>query len=209
TAICSAVERDTARHSELAQASLAAEVAADMEHDFVEAFLQRRSDVAMIVARVAVRNASRDEVLFEVAARRAVGFAIKTLVVQAKKRNLDQAVVEQLHGLLEEMTIASGIPVGSESHDFVLVGVELEAKVQRESRIEDADGILSGDFGELVDLVVVRVINGDGVNFAHAVEDHDQAFIPSGGVVGAGGVGQMMIDVVNLVGGESWQMLVH
>jgi hypothetical protein len=51
-----------------------------MEHDFVEAFLQRRSDVAMIVARVAVRNASRDE-------------AIKTLVVQAKQRNLDQAVV--------------------------------------------------------------------------------------------------------------------
>ena len=33
--------------------------------------------------------------------------------------------------------------------------------MQRESRIEDADGILSGDFGELVDLVVVRVINGD------------------------------------------------
>nr|WP_197423049.1 hypothetical protein [Bradyrhizobium valentinum] len=81
--------------------------------------------------------------------------------------------------------------------------------MQRESRIEDADGILSVDFGELVDLVVVRVINRDGVNFAYAVEDHDQAFIPSGGVVGAGGVGQMMVDVVNLVGGESWQVLVH
>jgi hypothetical protein len=61
--------------------------------------------------------------------------------------------------------------------------------VQRESRIENADGILSRDFGELVDLVVVRVINGDGVNFAHAVQYHDQAFIPSGSVVGAGGVG--------------------
>jgi hypothetical protein len=42
-----------------------------MEHDFVEAFLQRRGDLAMIVARVAVRNASRDEVLLEVASRRA------------------------------------------------------------------------------------------------------------------------------------------
>src|ERR1700737_5159253 len=107
-----------------------------MEHDFVEAFLQRRSDVAMIVARVAVRNASRDEVLFEVATRRAVGFAIKTLVIQAKKRNLDQAVVEQLHGLLEEMMIASGIPIGGESHDFVLVGVEMEPRGRGGGRIE-------------------------------------------------------------------------
>ena len=86
----------------------------------------------MIVARVAVRKASRDEVFFEIASRRAVGFAIKTLVVQAKKRNLDQAVVEQLHGLLKEMMIAGGIPVGSEPHDLVFVGVEIEAEVQRE-----------------------------------------------------------------------------
>ena len=74
------------------------------------------------------------EVFFEIAAGRAVGFAIKTLVVQAKKRYLDQAVVEQLHGLLKEMMIASGIPVGRKSHDFV--PSELKSKPRCRVRIE-------------------------------------------------------------------------
>ncbi|WP_247515996.1 hypothetical protein, partial [Bradyrhizobium sp. 190] len=68
------------------------------------------------------------------AARRTVGFAIKTLVVQAKKRNLDQAVVEQLYGLLKEMMIASGIPVRVSL--MILYSSELKSKSRCSVRVE-------------------------------------------------------------------------
>ncbi len=208
-AVGGAVEGDAAGHGELAEAGLAAEVTADVEHDFVEAFLESGGDVTMIVGGVAVRDAGGDQVLFEVAAGGAVGFAVEALIVEAKDGNFDQAVVEELDGLLEKVTIAGGIAVGREAHDLVFVRVEVEAKVQCDDGIEDADRVLCGDFGELVDFVVVRVVSGDRVSFAHAIEDDDEGFVPAGGVVGAGGVGEMMIDVVDLVGGKAGKMLVH
>ena len=178
-AVGGAVQRDAAGHRQLAQAGLAAEVPADVEHHLVEAFLQGSGNVAMIVGRVAVGRAMRDQMLFEIAASGAVGFAIDAVVVELKDRNLDRAVVVEDHGLLEEMAIARGIAVGREAHDLVFVGIEIEAEMQRDDRIQDADGILGADFGELLEIVVARVIDGGALALAHAVDDDDQAFVPA------------------------------
>ena len=81
--------------------------------------------------------------------------------------------------------------------------------MQRDDRIENADRILCGDLGELVDLIVVRVICGDAVRFAHAVDHDDQALVPAGSVVRAGRMRQVMIHLMNLVGGKAGEMLLH
>ena len=60
---------------------------------------------------------------------------------------------------------------------------------------------------QLVDLVAVRVVGGGAVRFAHAVDDHDQAFVPAGRVERAGRVRQVMIYLMNFVGAKAGKML--
>src|SRR6266436_1765664 len=81
--------------------------------------------------------------------------------------------------------------------------------MQRDDGVQDADGVFGADFGKLVDFVVVSVIGGDRVSFTHAVEDDNQAFVPTGGVVGAGGVRKVMVDVLDALGGKAGEMLIH
>ena len=87
------------------------EVPADVQHHFVEAFLQRGRDVAMIVGNFRIRRALRNQMLFEIAPRGAVIFAIVARFVQSQNRNLDRAVGQQLHGLLEKVAVARRIAV--------------------------------------------------------------------------------------------------
>ena len=75
------------------------------------------------------------------------------------------------------------------------------------SGIQDADGVFCGDFVQLVDLVAVRMVCRGAVSFAHAVNDHDQAFVPARRVERAGRVRQVMIYLVNFVGAKTGEML--
>ncbi len=45
---------------------------------------------------------------------------------------------------------------------------------------------------------VVKVVDAQALHLAHGVVDDDQALVPAGGISGAGGVGQVMADLVNL-----------
>ena len=55
---------------------------------------------------------------------------------------------------------------------------------------------------QLVELVVVGVIHGRAVRFAHSIDHDDQAFLPARGVIRAGRMGEVVVHLMNAIGGE-------
>ncbi len=143
-AVGGAVQRDASREGEAFVSRAAAKAAADVEQDAVETFLKRGGEVAVLIGDFSRGWPSRDEVAIEVVAGGEVIFALVAGLVEAKHRDADRAIVAQDDFAGEEIAEAGGITIRREAHDFVLVGIEIEAEVERDQRIENPDGILRG-----------------------------------------------------------------
>ncbi len=163
----------------------------------------------MIVGDVRIRRSLRNQMFFQVAPRRSVIFAIVARFIQPQNRNLDRAIRQQLHRLLEKVPIARGIAVRRQSHDFVFVGIEIESEMQRDHRIQNSDRILCGDLGQLVDLIALGAIRGHAVRLAHSIEHDDQALVPARRVKRARRMRQVMIHLMHFFRRKSRQMLLH
>src|ERR671922_586619 len=113
----------------------------DVEHGAIETFLERRSNIAMLVSYFVVWMARRDQMLGEVFAGSEVVFAFVASAIHTKKRDANGAILAEFDGLLKEGAETRGIAVGSEAHDFVFIGVEVESKMQGDDGIKNADRI--------------------------------------------------------------------
>ena len=71
------------------------------------------------------------------------------------------------------------------------------------SEYKNADGIVGGDGANLFERAVVKIVDAQALHLAHGVVDDDEALVPAGGVSGAGGVRQVMADLVNPIRAES------
>src|SRR6266478_5152731 len=69
--------------------------------------------------------------------------------VQSERGDSDRAIRTQFYSLFEECAKTLRISIRGEPHDFVFVGVEIEAEMKRNQRIENPDGILGRYFVEL------------------------------------------------------------
>ena len=146
---------------------------------------------------------ARDQVLVEVSARGNVVFALFAGLIELEDGNADGAVRAELYGLVEEGAEALRVAVGGEAHDFVFVGVEVEAKVERDERVEDSDGVVGTDGADAFDFAVVEVVDAEAFDLAHGVVYDDEALIPTGGESGAGGVGHVVADGEDLGCGKA------
>src|SRR5215470_4204813 len=117
----------------------------------------------MRIGNVRVRRPPGNQVLLDVPPSSTVGFAVFTVAVQPQYGNPDGAVVEQLDGGIEEGPIPGRIAIGSQTHDLVFVRIEVKAKMKRDDRIQDADGVLRGDLLQLFQLVVMSMIDRGAV----------------------------------------------
>ncbi len=101
-AIGSAIERDTARQRHPPQPAGLPKMPADVEHDFIQAFLQRSRHVAVIVGNVVIGPPLLYQVFFQILSGCGVVFAFVSGAVQAERRDADRAIRTTLHGLFKE-----------------------------------------------------------------------------------------------------------
>ena len=208
-AVGRAVERDSAGESNTPQSGLSSKVFADMHHHPLQALLQRGGHVFMRGVDRLIGRATRNQIFVEVGARGGVSFALFAGLIQLEHGNADGAIVLEFHGLLKEGAEARRIAVRREAHDFVFVGVEIEAEMEGDERVENADGIVGADGAQLFHLAVVKVVDGKALNLAHGVVDDDERFIPARSVSGARGVGQVMADLVNFIERKGGQVALY
>ena len=182
---------------------------ADVHHHALQALLQCRGHVFMVGVDGLVGSAARDQVLVEIRARGRVVFALFAGAVQLEHGNADGAVGAKLHGLGKKPAEARRVAVRREAHDLVLVGVEVEAEMEGDERVKNADGIVGGNGANLLQLSVVKVVDAQALHLAHGVVDDDEALIPAGGIGRAGGVRQVMADLVDLVERKARQIAAH
>jgi len=101
-------------------------------------------------------------------------------------------------GLKERAEIHSGFTVGSEAHDFPLVGIGSEAEEFGEAGIEEAKGIGPVDGLQMLDAAFAAMPDGGGFPGAASVHDNDGSIVKAGAGVGADGVGEMMVHKTEL-----------
>jgi len=108
--------------------------------------------------------------------------------------------------LVEEGAEAGRVSVWGEAHDLVFVGVEVEAKVEGDERVQDSDGVVSADGADLFHLTVVEFVDAEAFDLTHGIVDDDEALIPARGVSRAGGMGQMVTDGKDLAFGKAGEI---
>jgi len=74
---------------------------------------------------------------------------------------------------------------------FIAIGAE--AEILGKARIEPADGIRECDIAERLDAVAIAESDRTGTGHGTFIEGEDESAIEAGGVVGAGGVAQVVI----------------
>ena len=201
-----AIEGDTAGKSKTAQPGARPKMLADVKHDAVETLLERCSNVAMLVSYLLVWMAWLDQMLGEAFSRSEVIFAFVARAVHTKKRDSNGPIFAELDGLLEERAKARRVTVGRQTHDLVLVCVEVESKMQSYCGIENADGITGRHFFQPFQLSVAGMIDRGALHLSHAVNDENQALFPTRAKISACRMSQVMIDVADPVRGVAIQI---
>jgi len=91
-----------------------------------------------------------------------------------------------------------GLAVFAEPLELVFIAIGAKAEVLREARIKPADGIRKCEIAERLDAVAIAERDGTGTSHGTFIEGEDESAIETGGVVGAGGMGQVVIETKNV-----------
>src|SRR6476469_8573725 len=104
-------------------------MAANMNYDSLQAFLKRCCDVAMLVCDLLIWPASYNQLLVKTRPRGLVVLPLVARMVDVQNRYADRSIRLQQNICFEEGAILLGLAVWRESHDLILVGIEVEAQV--------------------------------------------------------------------------------
>ena len=92
----------------------------------------------------------------------------------------------------------AGTPVGREAHDFEFVTIAEEAEILSDSCIEDSQRVREVDAVEHFQPAVLAECKRCTDEIAEAVQSADGGILESGNEEGAGQMGRMMLDEMNL-----------
>ena len=84
--------------------------------------------------------------------------------------------------------------VFAEPLELVFVAVGAEAEVLSDARVKPADGVWETESAERLDAVAVAQADKAGASAGTFIEGEDESTVEAGGVVGAGGVGEMVVE---------------
>jgi len=87
-----------------------------------------------------------------------------------------------------------GLAVFAEPLKFMLIAIGAKAKILGKARVKPADRIRKREIAERLDAVAIAERDGTGTSHGTFVESEDESAIEAGGVVGAGGMGQVVIE---------------
>ena len=182
------IEGDASGKTQIAAARFFESEADDAHHRGFAQILNREGDILVAVINVAFGDTRRAE-RGRPARKGAAAIAHQQIRVD---------LVGRRFGLKERAEIHAGFTVGSEAHDFPLVGVGSEAEEFGEAGIEEAEGIGPVDGLEMLDAAFAAAPDGGGFPGAAAVHDDDGGIVKAGVGIGADGVGEMMIHETEL-----------
>src|SRR5436309_11906729 len=95
----------------------------------------------MVAGDLVLRLARPNQAPFQIMPRRGIVFTLLPSPVLHQHRDANGAVLAQLDGLVEESSKTPRIAIRRQTHDLILVGVEIESQVERDQRIENSQGI--------------------------------------------------------------------
>src|SRR5712691_7152638 len=104
--------------------------------------------------------------LLQILARSGVVLAFLPGPVPSQDRDADGTVRIELDSLVKKSAEPPWVAVRSQPHDLVFVGVEVEAQMQRDQRVQDSDGIQGGNLGYSLELVPVPTIHRRALRLA-------------------------------------------
>src|SRR5215468_4859185 len=93
---------------------------------------QACSDAAVGVGDFFLRAALFDQTLRQMSARPKVVLALILRLVQTQNGNANPPIGAQFDRFIKERAEAFGVPIRRQTHDFVLVSVEIESEVERD-----------------------------------------------------------------------------
>ena len=91
-----------------------------------------------------------------------------------------------------------GLAVFAEPLEFVFIAIGAKSETLSDARVKPADGIRECEIAERLDAVAIAEKDRTGTGHGTLIEGEDQSAIESGRVVGAGGVGQVVIEPENV-----------
>jgi hypothetical protein len=138
-AVGGGVECHPARKRQTRHVGSSSNLATEVEDCAIEARLECCCDVFVHPLDRSVRRSRREQLFGEISPRTGVELALVSRAIPQQRRDLPTAILAQLHRFIEEGGESFSVTVGSKSHDLVFVGVEVEAKMQGDDRIEDSD----------------------------------------------------------------------
>ncbi len=81
--------------------------------------------------------------------------------------------------------------------------------MEGDERVKNAHGIVGAHGADFFQFSVMEVVDAQALNLAHGVVDDDEALVPSGGIGRAGGVRQVMADLMDVIEREAGQIASH
>ena len=151
-AIAHTVEGDATGEAEMLGPRLAVQGASEAEHHLLGDVLDGSGQVHLPLGQQRLRLAGRGaEERVELAARHGEpGAVVEVLHVEP-----EGAVRLQVQQMIEDGVDVLRAPIGRQAHHLVLAGVDLEAEVVGEGRVEEADRVREGDLPERGQLAAV------------------------------------------------------
>ena len=143
--VADAVERDAAREAEVLHAGLAVHVARHPQHDLLGHLLHGGREVHLALGE---RRLGPPRGPAEQLVEGPVGHGEPVQVVEVAHVELERPVVAHLDQAIEDALGVARLSVGREAHHLVLAGVDLEAGVVGERRVEHAERVRVVQLGQ-------------------------------------------------------------
>ena len=151
-AVGDAVQRHAAGQADVLRAGLLAHRARQPDHDLLGDGLHRRREIHVMLGQKLLGLARlAAEQLAELLVRHAqAGAVVEVLLVEA-----EGAVLLEVDDLVEDQVLELRLAIGRQAHDLVLAGVDLEAGVVGERRIEQPERVREVDLLQHLELVAL------------------------------------------------------
>src|SRR5262245_30877840 len=189
-AVADAVQRHAAGQAEVLAPRFPVQGAGEAEHHLLGDVLDGPREVHLPLGEQRLRLAGRaaEERVELVARHREPGAVVEVVHVEP-----EGAVRLQVQQVVEDGPDVLGAPVGRQAHHLVLAGVDLEAQVVGEGRVEQTDRVREGDLPQRGQLAAVAEPGRRRRPLADAVHAQDGGAREGRRVERGGGVGLVVL----------------
>ena len=184
-AVGDAVQRNATGQADVLGAGFLLHRPGQPQHDLLRYRLDRGGEVHVLLGQELFGRAARPaEQRGELVVRHAqAGAIVEVGLVEA-----EGAVFLEVDDVVQDRVLELRLAVGRQAHHLVFAGIDLEARVIGEGRIEQPERVREVDLAQHLELVALAPAQRRGGPFADAVHAQDGGLLVGRGEEGRGGV---------------------